>query len=110
MKTTKKEKIKQTKQYREREMKIENTHYGQKQKYGDSFYEYTITSEENVTRDDIDSLIKNKKLYKYDCLLSKPSRDECMNDFGMNFTTYVNKIQKISEKEWFVQIISPSTH
>lgn len=89
---------------------IKGTHYGQKRAYGDSFYEYEITSDEDLTKEFIEKLVSEKQFYKYPVLMKQPSRSETAKDFGLNFATYLQEIRRITDKKWFVVIVSPSTH
>ena len=87
---------------------IERTHQGQKQKYGDSFTEFTIKT-----------ALPEKEAEKYctEVLLScSLTTDQYLKeeragvkDFGDHFrSNYI--FRKVKDGEYFYQVTSPSTH
>lgn len=89
---------------------VERTHASQKQRYGDTFYEYTIKSFQFHTDAEVEKYCV-ENVHK--CTLThKVYLKELragLEDFGDHFRLNYS-LRKIKDGEYFYQVISPSTH
>lgn len=84
------------------------TQAGQRRRYGDSYYEYTVKSEKP------ESEVKQyctETIHKCDLTTSEYLANERagVKDFGDHFRKNY-KFKKVKEGEYFYQVTSPSTH
>jgi hypothetical protein len=87
---------------------VKQTHSGQRRRYGDSFYDFTIKSDkpESEVKEYCTKEVKECNLTSSEYIFDERNG---VKEFGDHFR-YHYKFRKVSQNEYFYQVISPSTH
>ena len=86
---------------------VENIESGQRRPYGDSYFTYKVKSDssEFIVKQFCTKVLQSAPIDKSE---RKAHIEE--KGFGGNFTTYVEKFEKIGNNLYRYEAISPSTH
>ncbi|WP_142783391.1 hypothetical protein [Changchengzhania lutea] len=86
-----------------------NHEAGQRRRYGDSYYSYTIKNNSEI--DYSEHVIKSFCTGFLKPAISAEKRNELKKDsFDAHFQTYFTEFKKINEREYSYKVVMPSTH